>query len=159
MTVAELHEILDNENKKISLKEYKEILFQLKWDVQNEICKLTKEDVTHPKLKWYYGEMNGFQLALDLSEHINEEEMETFEVPDYDNFIFCGNEFIFLNKKGTRKFYMFALGNIHLKEVIDNGYCFKPIKEFINEPKSRESYEKARKMCYDLYLDKEVQDD
>ena len=78
MTVAELHEILDDENKKISLKEYKEILFQLKWDVQNEICKLKKEDVTHPKLKWYYGEMNGFQLALYLSEHIEKEKEKDY---------------------------------------------------------------------------------
>lgn len=73
MTVAELHKILDDKNKKITLKEYQEILYQLKWDVQNEICKLTKEDAKHPKLRWYTGEMNGFQLALDLSEHIKEE--------------------------------------------------------------------------------------
>lgn len=82
--------------------------------------------------------------------------METFEVPDYDNFVLYGYKFIFLNKRGTRKFYMWTAGNIHLEEIIDNGYYFKSIKEFINEPKSRESYEKARKMCYDLYLDKEV---
>lgn len=79
MTVAELHKILDDENKKISLKEYKEILFQLKCDVQNEIYKLIKEDVSHPKLKWYTGEMNGFQLALDLSEHIKEEQDDNKE--------------------------------------------------------------------------------
>ena len=74
MTTAELYEILDDENKKITLKEYQEILYQLKRDVQDEIVKLTKEDITHPKLKWYYGEMTGFQLALDLSEHIEEEQ-------------------------------------------------------------------------------------
>lgn len=72
MTTAELHQILDNENKKITLKEYQEILYQLNWDVQSEICKLTKEDVSHPKIKWYNGEMNGLQLALSLSEHIKE---------------------------------------------------------------------------------------
>ena len=32
MTISELHSILDNENKKISLKEYQEILYQLKLD-------------------------------------------------------------------------------------------------------------------------------
>lgn len=74
MTTAELHEILDDENRKITLKEYQEILYQLKWDVNDEICKLAKEDVTHPTIKWYNGEMNGFQLALDLSEHIKEEQ-------------------------------------------------------------------------------------
>lgn len=72
MTTAELHQILDDENKKITLKEYQEILYQLNWDVQSEICKLTKEDITHPEIKWYNGEMNGFQLALSLSEHIKE---------------------------------------------------------------------------------------
>ena len=74
MTVAELHEILDDENRKITLKEFQEILYQLKWDVQDEICKLTKEDMTQPILKWYNGEMNGFQLAWDLSEHIKDNE-------------------------------------------------------------------------------------
>ena len=72
MTTAELHQILDDENKKITLKEYQEILYQLNWDVQSKICKLTKEDVSHPEIKWYNGEMNAFQVALDLSEHIKE---------------------------------------------------------------------------------------
>ena len=76
MTVEELHQILDDENKKITLKEYQEILYELNWDVQSEICKLTKEDITHPEIKWYNGEMNGFQLALSLSEHIKEKEDE-----------------------------------------------------------------------------------
>lgn len=76
MTTTELHQILDDENKKITLKEYQEILYQLNWDAQSEICKLTKEDITHPNLKWYNGEMNGFQLALSLSEHIKEKEDE-----------------------------------------------------------------------------------
>lgn len=76
MTTAELHQILDDENKKITLKEYQEILYQLKWDVCDEICKLTEEDISHPKIKWYNGEMNGFQLALSLSEHIKEKEDE-----------------------------------------------------------------------------------
>ena len=73
MTVAELHKILDDKNKKITLKEYQEILFQLKWDVQDKLCELTKEEnCDYPTVKWYIGEMNGFQLALDLSEHIKE---------------------------------------------------------------------------------------
>lgn len=72
MTVAELHEILDNKNKKITLKEYQEILFQLKQDTIEEQEKYIKgNDLGY---SWYNGEMNAFQLALDLSEHIKEEQ-------------------------------------------------------------------------------------
>lgn len=69
MTVAELHEILDDENRKITLKEYQEILYQLKSDV---IHILATSKVSADEERWYAGEMNGFQLALDLSEHIKE---------------------------------------------------------------------------------------
>lgn len=72
MTIAELHSILDDKNKKISLKEYQEILFQLKWDT---VDFATKEDFvngTSNKYYWYNGETNAFQIALDLSEHIKE---------------------------------------------------------------------------------------
>lgn len=87
------------------------------------------------------------------------EKVETFEVPDYSNFMYIYDyKFTFLNKRGTRKFYMWMAGNIHLEEVRDDGY-FTTVKEYINEPISKESYEKARKMCYDLYLDKEEQDE
>lgn len=71
MTTAELHQILDDENKKITLKEYQEILFQLKWDV---IHTLATSKVSADDERWYAGEMNGFQLALDLSEHIKEKQ-------------------------------------------------------------------------------------
>ena len=75
MTVAELHEILDDENRKITLKEYQEILFQLKHDCTQQIVDWDC-DITSKEYQWYYGEMNGFQLALDLSEHIKEEDDE-----------------------------------------------------------------------------------
>lgn len=72
MTAAELYQILDDKNKKITLKEYQEILYQLNLDVESEIRKLTKEDVS---IKWYYnGGMNGFKFALNLSEHIKDDE-------------------------------------------------------------------------------------
>ena len=70
MTTAELHQILDDESKKITLKEYQEILFQLKNDCTQHVdwdC-----DITSKEYQWYCGEMTGFQLALDLSEHIKE---------------------------------------------------------------------------------------
>lgn len=73
MTVAELHEILDDENKKITLKEYQDILFQLKHDCTQQIVDWDY-DITSKEYQWYCGEMNGFQLALDLSEHIKGEE-------------------------------------------------------------------------------------
>lgn len=74
MTVAELHEILDDENRKITLKEYQEILFELKWDTIEMASKVPAGQIS--AFQWYNGEMNGFQLALDLSEHIKEKEDE-----------------------------------------------------------------------------------
>ncbi len=70
MTTAELHQILES-NKKITLKEYREILYQLKSDVIEEQVKYIEGN--DPKFSWYNGEMNAFRLALDLSEHIEEE--------------------------------------------------------------------------------------
>lgn len=72
MTTAELHEILDDENRKITLKEYQEILFELKWDAIEKASKVPVGQIS--AFQWYNGEMNGFQLALDLSEHIKEEQ-------------------------------------------------------------------------------------
>ena len=73
MTTAELHKILDNINKKISLKEYQDILYQLKNDTMAFATReeIEKQEQTK-KCNWYYGETNGFQIALDLSEHINQ---------------------------------------------------------------------------------------
>lgn len=44
MTTSELHEILDDENKKISLKEFREILFQLENDCVDRICENVSKD-------------------------------------------------------------------------------------------------------------------
>lgn len=71
-TTTELHQILDDENKKITLKEYQEILFDLKWDTIEKASKVPVGQIS--AFQWYNGEMNGFQLALSLSEHINEKE-------------------------------------------------------------------------------------
>lgn len=64
MTNAELHDILDDENKKISLKEFRNILYELIDDCTRE--------ATNGDLSFYNGEINAFYIALDLSEHIEE---------------------------------------------------------------------------------------
>ena len=69
MTNGELHDILDDENKKISLKEFRNILYELINDCVDETLKL---DI--PKSQYYRGEINAFYIALDLSEHIEESE-------------------------------------------------------------------------------------
>lgn len=69
MTPAELHEILDDENKKITLKEFREILYQLKNDCFEE---LSKQVLLPYNQGFYNGEINAFYIALDLSEHIEE---------------------------------------------------------------------------------------
>ena len=68
MTKEELHKILDDDSKKISLSEFQEILYRMKEDCFEQINVLDNLD---PKTQWYYGEINAFYLALDLSEHID----------------------------------------------------------------------------------------
>lgn len=75
MTVAELHEILDDENRKITLKEYKEILYQLKSDaIDKQVKCIRRGRYNDLEFSRYNGEMNGFDIALDLSGHIKEEQ-------------------------------------------------------------------------------------
>ena len=71
MTNGELHDILDDENKKISLKEFRDILWQLKEDSFNE---MNKRDATNPHSLRYSGQINAFYIALDLSKHVEESE-------------------------------------------------------------------------------------
>lgn len=75
MTTAELHEILDDENRKLTADELKEVMYQLKWDAFNEVLKADgKEDIYH--LGYYNGETNAFQICLDLLEHLKGAEVE-----------------------------------------------------------------------------------
>lgn len=74
MTNGELHDILDDENKKISLKEFRDILWKLKEDSLHEAYKLSY--LMHPTAKYYCGEVNAFYIALDLSEHIEDEDTD-----------------------------------------------------------------------------------
>ena len=71
MTKEELHKILDDDNKKISLSEFRDILYVLKRDC---FCESGLVSATQDKYKmgFYDGEINAFYLALDLSEHIKE---------------------------------------------------------------------------------------
>ena len=67
MTNGELHDILDDENKKISLKEFRDILYEL-------IDDCTREAINN--LSFYQGEINAFYISLDLSEHIEESDID-----------------------------------------------------------------------------------
>ena len=69
MTVEELHSILDDSSKKITLPQFQEVIQALKNDVFHLM-----NDMEKPKneREWYSGEHNAFQIVLDLSEHIKE---------------------------------------------------------------------------------------
>lgn len=67
MTTAQLHEILDNENRKLTLAELEQVIYELKQDAFNE---LIRSEIGGMQYKFYDGEQNAFQLALDLLEHL-----------------------------------------------------------------------------------------
>lgn len=75
MTFAELHEILDNEDIKLSKAELEEIIYELKQDVYQEFCKAleTKSVKRHEirRIGFYDGEQNAFQIVLNLLEHLD----------------------------------------------------------------------------------------
>jgi hypothetical protein len=69
MTTAELHEILDDENRKLTADELKEVVYQLKQDCSDECHKqIIMGD--YEKAQFYSGEANAFQICLDLLEHL-----------------------------------------------------------------------------------------
>lgn len=81
MTFKQLHEILDNEDRKLSLFELEQVIYELKQDCINETYKLfclyqekeiKREDYIN-KNSFYNGESNAFQIALDLLEHLKKE--------------------------------------------------------------------------------------
>ena len=73
MTTAELHKILDDENRKLSLDELKQVIYEMKLDAFYEFGKsLEAETQTREAIRaigFYAGEQNAFQLCLDLLEH------------------------------------------------------------------------------------------
>jgi hypothetical protein len=69
MTTAELHEILDDENRKLTADELKEVIYQLKQDAFEKYCEeMSKDNI--PNSQFYGGETNAFQIFLDLLEHL-----------------------------------------------------------------------------------------
>ena len=78
MTTEELHEILDNPQRKLTADELKEVVFQLKQDVFEKYCEEMSND-NIPNSQFYGGETNAFQIFLDLLEHL---EVATDETPD-----------------------------------------------------------------------------
>lgn len=69
MTTEELHKILDDESRKLSLSELRQVIYELKQDCLNEQLNLTPGT---PNYQFYVGEQNGFQLCLDLLEHFDD---------------------------------------------------------------------------------------
>lgn len=64
MTTEELHNILDDEDKKLTVSELQEVVYQLKNDCFEELN--SSDD------RLYFGQANAFQICLDLLEHIKE---------------------------------------------------------------------------------------
>ena len=70
MTVYELHEILDDESRKITQSELKQIIYELKLDANNESYEQLNSNCIS-KYEFYVGEMNAFMICLDLLEHLD----------------------------------------------------------------------------------------
>lgn len=132
MTTAELHKILDDENKKISLKEYQNVLYQLKNDTiglstaeQFENQELTK------KYHFYEGETNAFQIALDLSEHINQTQKAIECLKELSNSLIRTSGTL-SNQDGSVRKYTYVIDHTDFDEAID-----KKIKELEEENKMK----------------------
>lgn len=76
MTTTDLHKILDDENRKLSLDELKQVIYEMKQDAFNEYAKLLEHKTQDRKqikdMGFYYGEVNAFYICLDLLEHLGE---------------------------------------------------------------------------------------
>jgi hypothetical protein len=70
MTTAELHEILDDENRKLTADELKEVIYQLKQDCNDEYYKAFMAEGEEDVANFYRGETNAFHICLDLLEHL-----------------------------------------------------------------------------------------
>lgn len=70
MTFEQLHEILDDEKRKVSKKELAQVIYELKQDCFDEIY--NNENLTNLQGRYYAGEANAFQICLDLIEHLED---------------------------------------------------------------------------------------
>lgn len=70
MTTNKLQEILQSD-KKLTVSEVQKIIWELKQDAFRESCKHLAEPKT---MRWYDGEVNGFQICLDLLEKLEVED-------------------------------------------------------------------------------------
>lgn len=68
MTFEQLHEILDDEHRKLSKKELSQVIYELKQDCFDEVYK--RENISLADERYYLGESNAFQICLDLLEHL-----------------------------------------------------------------------------------------
>lgn len=68
MTTAELHLILDDENKKLSKEDLERVIYELKEDVYDEAL---KQDICTFNHYYYMGEENAFYICLKLLEHLD----------------------------------------------------------------------------------------
>lgn len=71
MTFKELHEILDNEDRKLTKPELMNVIYELKNDVANMVYQTTMDD-KDLQAQFYMGEMNAFYICMDLLEHLEE---------------------------------------------------------------------------------------
>jgi hypothetical protein len=69
MTTEELHEILDNEERKLTADELKEVIYQLKQDTFENYGEALEVENLHIS-QYYCGETNAFQICLVLLEHL-----------------------------------------------------------------------------------------
>lgn len=70
MTFEELHEILDDESRKLSRQQLLQVIYELRQDCFDEIY--NNESLTNLQRQFYYGESNAFQICLDLIEHLED---------------------------------------------------------------------------------------
>lgn len=71
MTPYELRAILDSD-KKITINELCEIIYELKQDCINESHRLTMENIENCDIRFYDGEVNAFYICLDLLDKVKE---------------------------------------------------------------------------------------
>lgn len=69
MTTAELHEILDDENRKLTADELKEVVCQLLLDTLDEWNKNIGNENLYIS-QFYSGKTEAFRICLDLLEHL-----------------------------------------------------------------------------------------